>query len=85
MHWWPGDQEAHLVNKKAVTLLLNLDGNVADTSGSNFVVAKSGCIVSPTSRNMLRGISLKNVFELCAKLEISFAERDLQVVESELQ
>jgi branched-chain amino acid aminotransferase len=79
MHWWLADQETHLVDPKAITLLLDLDGNVTETGGSNFLIAKGGCIVSATSRNILRGISLRTVIEICSKIQIPFAERDVQV------
>jgi branched-chain amino acid aminotransferase len=79
MHWWLADQEVHLVDPKAVTLLLDLDGNVTETGGSNFLIAKNGALISPTARNTMRGISRQNVIELCAKLEIAFTEGDFQV------
>jgi len=41
--------------------LLDLDGNVTETSGSNFLVAKHGALISPTARNTMRGIRRRNV------------------------
>jgi len=79
MHWWLADQEACLVDPKAVTLLLDLDGNVTETSGSNLLIAKQGALISPTARNTMRGISRQNVMELCVKLQVAFAEREFQV------
>ena len=60
-------------------LLLDLDGNVTETGGSNFLIAKQGSLISPTARNTMRGISRQNVIELCAKLAVTFIERDFQV------
>ncbi|HXG24819.1 MAG TPA: aminotransferase class IV [Chthonomonadales bacterium] len=79
IHWWLADQEARLVDPKAIPLLLDLDGNLTETGGANFIIVKEGTVISPTSRNILRGVSLKNVIELCAKLGIPFVERDIQV------
>lgn len=79
MHWWLADQEARLVDPKAITLLLDTDGNVTETGGSNFLIAKQGVLISPTARNTMRGISRQNVIELCAKLRVAFTERDFQV------
>ncbi len=79
MNWYLADGETHLVDPKAITLLLDLDGNVTESSGANFLIAKDEKIISPTSRNILRGISRKTVMELCGELGISFVERDLQV------
>ena len=67
------------MDPKAVTLLLDTEGNVTETGGSNFLIAKHGALISPTARNTMRGISRQNVIELCAKLAITFVERDFQV------
>jgi branched-chain amino acid aminotransferase len=79
MHWWLADQETHLVDPKAVSLCLDLDGNVTETSGSNFLIVKDGAIISPTRRNILWGISITTVADICQKLSIPFIERDFQV------
>jgi branched-chain amino acid aminotransferase len=79
MHYYLADQEARLVAPDAIALLLDLEGNVTETSGANFLLVQRGEIVSPTRRNILPGISRQTVIELAAKLGIPFAERDLQV------
>ena len=79
LHWWLAEQEAHLVDEGAMPLLLDLQGNLTETSGSNLLLVRDGTVYSPTSRNILLGISRKVVIELCAKLRIPFVERDLQV------
>ncbi len=79
MHWWLADQETHLVDPKAVTLCLDLDGNVTETSGSNFLIYTRGEIVSPSPRNILRGVSMMTVAEIAEDLSIPFVERDFQV------
>lgn len=79
MHYYLADQEARLVAPDAIALLLDLDGNVTETSGANFLLVQQGEIVSPTRRNILPGISRQTVIELAQKLGIPFVERDLQV------
>lgn len=79
MHYFLADQEARLVDPDAVALLLDLEGNVTETSGANFLIVEEGVIVSPTRRNILPGISRQTVIELAEKLSIRFLERDLQV------
>lgn len=79
MHYYLADQEARLVAPDAIALLLDLDGNVTETSGANFLIVERGTIVSPTLRNTLPGISRATVIELAAKLGIPFVERDIQV------
>lgn len=79
IHYYLAEQEAHLVDPDAMPLLLDLAGNVTETSGSNFLMVEQGTIVSPTLTNTLPGISRQTVIELAAKLGIPFVERDFQV------
>ncbi len=79
MHYYLADKEAQLADPDAVALLLDLDGNVTETSGANFLMVERGTIVSPTLRNTLPGISRATVIELAAQLGIPFVERDIQV------
>jgi branched-subunit amino acid aminotransferase/4-amino-4-deoxychorismate lyase len=79
MHYYLADQEARLVDPDASALLLDLAGNVTETSGANFLIVERGTIVSPTTVNTLPGISRAMVIELAGKLDIPFVERDFQV------
>ena len=79
MQYYLADQEAHLVDPDASALLLDLEGNVTETSGANFLIVQDGTIFSPPPRNILPGISRDVVIELAAKLDISFVEQDFQV------
>ena len=79
LHYWLAEKEAQLVDPEAATLLLDLDGNVTEFSGGNFLMVKDGVIISPTTRNILPGISRQTVIELAAKLGIPFVEKDVQV------
>jgi branched-chain amino acid aminotransferase len=82
MHYYLADKEAQLVDAEAIALLLDLDGNVTETSGANFLMVERGMIVSPTTRNTLPGVSRATVIELAARLGIAFVERDIQVFEA---
>lgn len=79
MHYYLADKEAQLVDPDAAALLLDLAGNVTETSGSNFLIVERGTIVSPTLVNTLPGISRASVIELAARLGIPFVEKDIQV------
>lgn len=79
MHYYLADQEARLVDPDAAALLLDLDGNVTETGGANFLIVEKGTVVAPTTRNTLPGVSRAMVIELAGKLGLPFAERDFQV------
>jgi branched-chain amino acid aminotransferase len=78
MHYYLADQEARLVDPDASALLLDLEGNVAETSAANFLMVEEGRIVSPSLRNTLPGVSRATVIELAARLGIPFEVRDFQ-------
>lgn len=77
LHWWLADQQAHAVDPKAVTLLLDLEGNITECGGSNFLIARGDTIFSPTSRNILEGVSMLTVRELALKMKLKWVEKDL--------
>jgi branched-subunit amino acid aminotransferase/4-amino-4-deoxychorismate lyase len=79
LHYFLADKEARNVDPAAVALLLDLDGNVTETSGSNFLIVDQGALVAPTLRNTLPGVSRRTVIELAGKLGVPCVERDFQV------
>jgi branched-chain amino acid aminotransferase len=82
LHWWLAEREAQLGDAGAMPILLDLHGNLTETSGSNVLLVRSGKVYSPSPRNILLGISRKVVIELCDQLGIEFIERDLQVYDA---
>jgi len=78
LHWFLADRQSQAVDPRAITLLLDLDGNVTECSGSNFVIIKGRTIISPTTRNILWGISLQTVKELASQIGMEFIEKDFQ-------
>ena len=79
LHMWIGDHEAHLADPKAIALYLDLDGNIAETGGSNFVIYREGAVISPRRRNMLWGISLTVLAEILGEMGVPLIEQDIQV------
>ncbi len=79
MHFYLADQEIAQSNPGAIALLLDLDGNVTETGGANFLIVQDGAVHSPTLRNTLNGVSRQTVIEICAQLGIPFIERDIQL------
>jgi len=78
LHWFLADKQSQAVDPRAITLLLDLDGNVTECAGSNFVIIKGRTIITPTTRNILWGISLQTVKELAAEIGMEFIEKDFQ-------
>jgi branched-chain amino acid aminotransferase len=82
LHMWIGEQEIREGDPNAVALYLDLDGNLTETGGSNFVIYRDGKVVSPRRHNILWGISLTVLKEICAELAIPFVEEDIQTYDA---
>jgi branched-subunit amino acid aminotransferase/4-amino-4-deoxychorismate lyase len=79
LHWFLADQQARLADPRAIALLLDLSGNITETSGSNFVSVTGRTIYTPRPRNILHGVSLDTVAQLAPKAGLELVERDIQV------
>jgi branched-subunit amino acid aminotransferase/4-amino-4-deoxychorismate lyase len=78
LHMWIGEQEIHQLDANAMALYLDIDGNITETGGSNFVIYRDGRVISPRRNNILWGISLTVLEEILADMGIPFVEDDLQ-------
>jgi branched-chain amino acid aminotransferase len=61
----------------ALSLMLDINGNVAENSTANFFIVRDGVLWTPPDRNILEGITRKAVFEFALRLGIPFQERNL--------
>jgi branched-subunit amino acid aminotransferase/4-amino-4-deoxychorismate lyase len=59
----------------SLSLMLDIDGNVAENSIANFFIVKRGVLWTPPAQNVLEGITRNVVFELSSRLKISVEER----------
>ncbi|MEO1993871.1 MAG: aminotransferase class IV [Planctomycetaceae bacterium] len=78
LHMWIGDQEVHHADAGAVAVYLDIDGNITETGGSNFVIYSRGKVISPRRNNILWGISLTVLEEILAEMGVPFVEQDIQ-------
>ncbi len=56
-------------------LLLDTDGFVVERTGDNFFIVKDKVIITPETRNILRGISRAYIFELADQLGLQCIEK----------
>jgi branched-subunit amino acid aminotransferase/4-amino-4-deoxychorismate lyase len=82
MHFYLADKEARDTDPDAFALLLDLAGNITETSAANFLLVKDGVLISPTTRNILPGISRAMTRSLVERMGIGFAERDISVTDT---
>jgi len=78
LHMWIGEQEIKQLDPAATPLYLDINGNITETGGSNFVIYRDGQVVSPRRDNILWGISLTVLTEILEEMGIPFVEQDIQ-------
>lgn len=79
LHWYLADQQARLVDPSAGSLLLDLDGNITETSTGNFFIVHGNCIQTPAARYALGGVSQAVVRELAEQLGMEYRETQLRL------
>jgi len=79
MNFFLAEREVKLVDPDAICLMLDLDGNVTEGTGSNFFIVEEGKLVSPPRDIILWGISRRTVIELADELNLPVEERLFQV------
>lgn len=68
--------EAKQVDPRAIPLMLDIDGNLSETSAHNFFLVIDGKLCTPTDRNVLGGITKAVIFDLAKQLGIEIVEGD---------
>ncbi|HTI49767.1 MAG TPA: aminotransferase class IV, partial [Planctomycetaceae bacterium] len=78
MHWYLADEQARLVDPKAIALLIDRQDNITETSTANFFIVQPGKLITPSGRNTLHGVSQQVIFELAEQFDLRFEQRDIQ-------
>jgi branched-subunit amino acid aminotransferase/4-amino-4-deoxychorismate lyase len=81
MHYYLAERQARQADPEASALLLDLEGNVAEGSAANFLMAVGDKIVSPPRTNILVGVSRAVTIELAEAMGISVLERSIPLAE----
>ena len=69
--------EARQADPKAIPLMLDLDGNIAESNAHNFFAVIGGKVYTPGSKNVLGGITRAVLGELAGPLDLEVEEADL--------
>lgn len=70
--------EAGLMDPSALPLLLDVYGNLAETTYTNILLVYDGVLMTPATCNVLEGINRANAIYLAKQLNLPVIERDLQ-------
>ena len=66
--------EAKQVDPRAIPLMLDIDGNLSETSAHNFFLVIDGQLCTPTDRNVLGGITKAVIFDLAKQLGVEIVD-----------
>ncbi len=76
MNHFIAEFEAKGVDPGAMALMLDLDGNITEAAGGNFMFVEDGRIKVPNRRHVLPGISMETLLELAENQGIPVDEGD---------
>ena len=66
--------EAKQGDPRAIPLMLDIDGNLSETSAHNFFLVIDGKLCTPSDRNVLGGITKAVIFDLAKQLGVEVVE-----------
>lgn len=66
--------EAKQVDPRCIPLMLDIDGNISESSAHNFFLVSNGTLCTPSNKNVLDGITRETIFSLASELGIQVAE-----------
>jgi len=66
--------EAKQVDPRAIPVMLDIDGNLSETSAHNFFLVIDGKLCTPTDRNVLGGITKAVIFDLAKQLGVEIVD-----------
>jgi branched-chain amino acid aminotransferase len=70
------------VDPKAFALMLDVEGFLTEGTGANLFLVRDGALLTPTTRNILNGVSRQYVIALAGELGIEVRECDLTVYDA---
>jgi len=76
------DLQAKQSDQDAYCLLLDIEGNIAENRGANVFLVRDGKVFTPTTRNVLDGVSRGVVMDLARELGHPVIEKDLQLYDA---
>lgn len=76
------DLEAKAQDEEAWSVLLDVNGHLAEGIGSNIFLVRDDAVMTPQERFVLPGVSRQTVIELCRELGIPCREADLDLYDA---
>jgi branched-chain amino acid aminotransferase len=81
-HYKLANLEIEKIDRDAIPLLLDDDGFITETTGSNFFCCKGDLVYTPEGRNCLRGISRQFIIDICYRRGYTCMEKNLTLYDA---
>jgi branched-chain amino acid aminotransferase len=75
-------RDAYRIDPRSFALMLDQEGFLTEGTGANIFLVRDGVLSTPTTRNILNGISRCYVIELAGRLSIEVREEDLNLYDA---
>lgn len=82
LHYFMAKREALAIDPQAFAILLDLDGNLTETSGANFFIVSKGALYTSDGQSVLNGISRQTVIELAHDMGVATHERNISLYDA---
>ena len=76
------EQEVKAANPVCTSLLLDMDGYLTENISGNFFMVRNGKLLTPSTRNILAGITRQVTIDLAEKLGIEVSEGDFRIYDA---
>ena len=77
LHYYLADQQARQVHPQASGVLVDCDGTVTETAIANVLLVERGQVFCPEPGQILKGVSLQVVQQLCEELQLPLIHQRL--------
>ena len=78
-HYFIAKREALTIDPGSFAILLDINGNITESSGSNFFIVSKNALYTADRQNILNGISRQTVIELACEIGVPVYERDISL------
>ena len=83
LHFNLAEYQVKAADPYGFSILLDINGNIAENKGANFFIVTDGTLRTPTTHSVLAGVSRQTVLELATSLGIPAVQEDIQLYDVE--
>ena len=82
LHFFIAKREGLKKDPDAFAILFDINGNITEGTGANFFIVADNILYTPSTRNILIGISRQTVIELARNINLPVVETDINLYDA---